>query len=95
MNIRVVSGLLRQGQGDTFRSHKGADRSAVKGVRLKQIRKYHPKNRAMQPQAIKTQNRSQGESMAEIESGETYSAIKFKGLNSWITEVLQSVLNSK
>jgi hypothetical protein len=35
------------------------------------------------------------EPMAEIESGETYSGIKFKGLNSWVTEVLQSVLNSK
>ena len=33
--------------------------------------------------------------MAEIESGGTYSGIKFKGLNSWVTEVLQSVLNSK
>ena len=33
MRIRVVLGLLRQGQGDTFRSHKGAYRSAVKGVR--------------------------------------------------------------
>ena len=49
----------------------------------------------MQPQAIKTRFRSQDESMAEIESGETYSGIKFKGLNSWVTEVLQSVLNSK
>jgi hypothetical protein len=49
----------------------------------------------MQPQAIKTRNRSQDEPMAEIESGETYSGIKFKGLNSWVTEVLQSVLNSK
>ena len=37
----------------------------------------------MQPQAIKTRNRSQDEPMAEIESGETYSGIKFKGLNSW------------
>ncbi len=62
---------------------------------MKQIRKYHPKNRAMQPQAIKTRNRSQEKLMAEIESGETYSGIKFKGLNSWVTEVLQSVLNSK
>ena len=35
----------------------------------------------MQPQAIKTRNRSQDEPMAEIESGETYSGIKFKGLN--------------
>ena len=49
----------------------------------------------MQPQAIKTRNRSQDEPMAEIESGETYPGIKFKGLNSWVTEVLQSVLNSK
>jgi hypothetical protein len=31
----------------------------------------------------------------EIESGETNLGIKFKGLNSWVTEVLQSVLNSK
>jgi hypothetical protein len=49
----------------------------------------------MQPQAIKTRNRSQDEPMAEIESGETYSGIKFKGLNSWVTEVLQSVFNIK
>jgi hypothetical protein len=49
----------------------------------------------MQPQAIKPRNRSQDEPMAEIESGETSSGIKFKGLNSWVTEVLQSVLNSK
>jgi hypothetical protein len=49
----------------------------------------------MQPQAIKTRNRSQNEPMAEIESGKTYSGIKFKGLNSWVTEVLQSVLNNK
>ena len=48
----------------------------------------------MQPQAIKPRNRSQDEPMAEIESGETSSGIKFKGLNSWVTEVLQSVLNS-
>ena len=34
MNIRAVLGLGRQGQGDTFRSHKGAYRSAVKGVWL-------------------------------------------------------------
>jgi hypothetical protein len=60
-----------------------------------QIRKYHPKNRGMQPQAIKTRNRLQNEPMAEIESGKTYSGIKFKGLNSWVTEVLQSVLNNK
>ena len=33
--------------------------------------------------------------MAEIESGETYSGIKFKDLNSWIIEILQSVLNRK
>jgi hypothetical protein len=33
--------------------------------------------------------------MEEIESRETYSGIKFKSLNSWVTEVLQSVLNSK
>jgi hypothetical protein len=62
---------------------------------MKQIRKYHPKNRAMQPQAITTRSRSQAEPMAEIESGETYSGIKFKGLSSWVTEVLQSVLNNK
>jgi hypothetical protein len=49
----------------------------------------------MQPQAIKTRNRSQDELMAEIESGETYSGIKFKGLNSCVTEFLQSVVNSK
>jgi hypothetical protein len=48
----------------------------------KQIREYHPKNRAMQPQALETRNRSQAEPLAEIESGETYSGIKFKGLNS-------------
>ena len=48
----------------------------------------------MQPQAIKPRNRSQDEPMAEIESGEAPSGIKFKGLNSWVTEVLQSVLNS-
>ena len=62
---------------------------------MNEIHNYQPKNRAMQPQAIKTRNRSQDEPMAEIESGETYSGIKFKGLNSWVTEVLQSVLNSK
>ena len=44
----------------------------------------------MQLQAIKPQNRSQDEPMVEIESGETYSGIKFKDLNSWLTEVLQS-----
>jgi hypothetical protein len=49
----------------------------------------------MKPQAIQTRNRSPDEHMAEIESGETYSGIKFKCLNSWVTEVLQSVLNSK
>jgi hypothetical protein len=64
-------------------------------VAYQQIRKYHPKHRAMQPQVIETRNRSQDEPMAEIESGETYSGIKFKGLNSWVTEVLQSVLNSQ
>ena len=46
-------------------------------------------------QSIATWKRSQDEPMAEIESGKTYSGIKFKGLNSWVTEVLQSVLNSK
>jgi hypothetical protein len=49
----------------------------------------------MQPLAIKTRNRSQDEPMAEIESAETYWGIKFKGLNSWVTEVVQSVLNSR
>jgi hypothetical protein len=49
----------------------------------------------MQPQAIEPRNWSQDEPMAEIESRETYSGIKFKGLKSWGTEVLQSVLNSK
>jgi hypothetical protein len=34
----------------------------------------------VQPQAIKARNRSQDEPMTEIESGETYSGIKFKGL---------------
>jgi hypothetical protein len=43
--------------------------------------------RAMQPQAIETRNRPQDEPMTEIESGETYLGIKFKGLNSWVTEV--------
>ena len=62
---------------------------------MKQIPKYHPKNRSMQPQSIETRNRSQDEPMAEIENGETYSGIKFKGLNSRVTEVLQSILNSK
>ncbi|MBE0699843.1 MAG: hypothetical protein IH586_23200 [Anaerolineaceae bacterium] len=33
--------------------------------------------------------------MAEIESGETYSGIKFKGLYNQVTEDLKSVLNSK
>lgn len=49
----------------------------------------------MQPQAIGTQSRSHEKLMAEIESGETYSGIKFKGLNRWVTEVLQAVLNSR
>ncbi len=34
----------------------------------------------MQPQGIKTRNRSQDEPMAEIECGEIFSGIKFKGL---------------
>jgi hypothetical protein len=44
---------------------------------------------------IEPRNRSQDEPRAEAESGETYSGIKVKGLNRWVTEVLQSVLNSK
>jgi hypothetical protein len=34
----------------------------------KKIRKYHPKNRGMLPQAIKTQDRSQDEPTAEIDA---------------------------
>ena len=49
----------------------------------------------MQPHGTEARNRSQDEPMTQIENGETYSGIKFKGLNSWVTEVLQSVLNSK
>jgi hypothetical protein len=64
-------------------------------VAYKQIQKYHFKNRARQPQSIEIQNRSRDEPMAKIESGETFPGIQFKGLNNWVTEVLQSVLDSK
>ena len=41
----------------------------------------------MQTQAVKTRNRSQDESIAEIENKETYAGIKFKGLSSWVTDL--------
>lgn len=41
MNIRAVSCHGRQVCGDTFRSRKGAYRSAVKGVRLIDVELLH------------------------------------------------------